>query len=79
MMASSLSPPPNKVTMGMDFTPSPSFCVTTLIFGFLKSLNLHSVGLSLDGLTHLLPFVNPIRPVINKPQRVTGKEMVVYD
>ena len=58
--------------MGMDTTPSPSFSITPFIFGFLKNLDLQSVGLSLGSLTDLLTFVNP-------PQKVTGKEIVVDD
>ena len=50
--------------MGMENTSSPSFSITT-IFGFLKSLDLHSVGLNLD----MILSVNPI----------TGWEIVVYD
>jgi len=37
---------PQKVLMGMEDTPLPSFFITPSIFGFLKSLDLHSVGLN---------------------------------
>ena len=56
---------PQQVLMGMKNTPSPSFSITLSIFGFLKSLDLHSEGLEPD----MIPSVNSI----------TGWELVVYD
>jgi len=50
---------------GYGTSPSPSFSISPSIFGFLKSLDLQSVGLKTD----VIPFVNPI----------TGWELVVYD
>jgi len=56
---------PQGVLMGIENTPSPSFWITPFVFGFLKSLDLHLVGLNPD----MMPSINPI----------TGWEIVVYD
>jgi len=53
-------------------TPSPSYYVTPFIFGFLKSIDIKSVGLRIDSVSHLLPFV--------KSSRTTrGEEGVAYE
>jgi len=36
-------------------------------------------GTDIGSLRHLLPFVNMTGPLLNESQRVTGKEMVMYD
>ena len=47
---------PQEVLMGMENTPSASCLITPSVFGFLKSLELHSVGLNPD----MIPSVSPI-------------------
>ena len=63
--ASPTPPSPQAVIMGMENTPSPSFSITPFIFGFLKSLDLQSVGLN----SNVMPTVHLI----------TRWEIVVYD
>lgn len=63
--ASMAPPSPQGVLMGIENTQSPSFSITPSVFGFLKSLDLHSVGLNPD----MIPSVYPIM----------GWEIVVYD
>ena len=41
------SPPPCEVSKGMDVTLSPSYSITPFTFGFLKSLDLQLVGLTI--------------------------------
>ena len=47
------SPPPGELARGMDFNSLPSIFINPSIFEFLKSLELKSVGMSLDD----VPFV----------------------
>ena len=61
------------------WSASPSFSITPFIFMFLGNIDLQLVGLSIGSLRHLLPFVNMTGPLLNESQRVTGKEMVMYD
>jgi len=56
---------PQTVSIGMENTPSPSFSITSPIFGFLKSLDLKSADLNPD----MVPLVHLI----------AGWEIVVYD
>ena len=48
---------PCELSTDMVVTPSPSYYITPFIFGFLKSIDLESVGLRINSVAHLLPFV----------------------
>ena len=51
---SSLSPPPKELAIGMDFNSSPPISITPTNFGFLKSLDLKSVGMSLEDVPSIM-------------------------
>ena len=68
------SPSPCEIPTAMAVTLSPSSYITPFIFGFLKSIDLQSVGLRIDSVAHLLPFVNPSHTTIGKENEIVVHE-----
>ena len=79
--SSSSSPPPCEISTGMAITLSPSYYIAPFIFKFLKSIDLQSMGLRIDSIAHLLPYVQPSHTtlreeiLVHEPFMIESREM----